>query len=129
MTIPTNTYSAIITKGLGFDACCALITAQFSLVCGCSINIVVKDAGGGPYQIPAYYTPINQKIDVNTRMVMITVSTRTNSWKKMYVVDRQKAAILIEIIGFINAVKDRTSIAVHGLRQTVRKVTAWLVNK
>jgi len=130
MTIPTHTYSAIITKGLCFPACCALLTANFGLICGCQIVVVVEEAkGGGPFHIPAYFTPIGQKIDTNTRMVMITVTTREHQWKKMYVVDRKKAAILIEIIGFINTIKDKTSIAVHGLKQAVRTVTAWFVDK
>ncbi len=131
MAIINNAKGLIITNGLGGPACCALLTAGFGtgLVCGCKFQVEIV-TGGGPYIAAPYFSPIGQKLDQETRLVLIRVVYDNEiRWRKQYIIDKPKADILVEIIGFINAIKDKTSILVQNLKQTTAKVIATFVDK
>lgn len=133
MALINNAYGAIITKGLGFPACCYLLTAPFGLACGCEITPVPPNVGTGgstPVYLTPLVVPLGQRIDTNTRLVILTIKHRENlKWKKEYIISKRKAAILVEVLNFVNAVKDKTAITVSNLKQAALRVIAKVRNK
>lgn len=133
MAIIGNSYGAIITKGLGFPACCAIITAPFGLSCGCEVTPVPPgpNSGGGSvvYMTPVAF-PLSNRVDTSNKLVIITVRHNDKiKWKKQYVVDKKKAAIAVTTINFINVVKEKTSIFVNNVRQVTASVVARFIDK
>lgn len=125
MSLVSTAGGLIITKGLGGPACCSLITAVFGLVCGCTFVPPTPPSigGGGPYN-PILFTPIGQKIDNNSKIVMITVTMGEHQWKKMYAIDRDKQAIAAEVYDFFNSVQRNTNISVLDFTKVDVQITA-----
>lgn len=134
MAVVGNKYGAIITKGLGFPACCAIITAPFGLVCGCIVEPVpppdnAGGGGGGLYPVlpPLYHTPRGQRVPtIDTRLVTITIKMKDKEvWRRKYVVNKYKGDIVVNVINIINRIKEKTSVGVNNIRQVVRRVSVW----
>lgn len=133
MPLVNNNYGLIITRGLGGPACCAIITAPFGLACGCEVTPVPPgpNSGGGSvvYMTPVAF-PLSNRVDTDNKLVIITVKHKENiKWRKQYVVDKKKAAIIVSTINFVNVVKEKTSIFVNNLRQVTATVIARFVDK
>lgn len=128
----TQNYSAIITKGLCAPACCALLTANFGLVCGCHISVIEPPTGGGggfiPVQ-PGYLIPVDRTWTQSTRIVVINVKLGEHTWRKHYVVDEPKAKYLVTAINIYNTIADKVRISVAKVKQTTKRVFATFLDK
>lgn len=129
MTLFNNTFSTIITWGLGAPACCTLLTANFGLACGCTIVVVPGGGGGGQLTVPEFYTPMTPRWTKTTALVIVTVKIRDNVYRRQYVVDRDKAAILISISNFIDRMKEKAQIGIGKITNATRRVAVKLLNK
>lgn len=124
-----NNYSLIITKGLGGPRCCALITAQFGLVCGCKIEVVLP-GGGGPYPgSEMLYTPTTTKLNRSTALVIVTVKIKEHTFRKQYVIDREKAEIMVSVREFVNVIKEKIQLKVDNIKEVTKKVIVKLFDK
>lgn len=143
-----NAKGLIITGGLCGPACCALITAQFGLVCGCVFVEVAPPGSGGWAQYPVtnipgvpkgspYYTPAPKNYGKEMRYILVTVKWKEREWKRSYLVSKDVADMLVSVSGVFNkvAVKVRglfhatgnnVQVAVSGLHRVVKKVIAVL---
>jgi hypothetical protein len=129
-------YSGIITKGLGLPACCAMITANFGLVCGCKIQVInppidISGGGGGSYAVaPGIYVPWPKSVQKNTKMVLITVKfNQDKTWRQSYIISTRKADIVVRVIGIVNAMTAKLQVGVRQLKHAARKVTAAFTNR
>lgn len=130
MSLFTHNYSSIITKGLGSPACCSLIVASFSLTGMCNVEIVVPtpityptaNIGGGG---GGFLVPFPKDLQQQTKMVLITVKfTPDKVWRKSYVVDSDKADILVKVMNFGNKAKDNISIGIEHIKTATKRVVA-----
>lgn len=133
MALFKNSYSGLITGGLGMPACCGMITMGFS-VFKCKIEIVTPKpppniGGGGPYVANGFYIPMTKQLTHTTKLVQITVTYKDKTWKKAYVVDRVKAKIAVRAVDFINAVRHRIEIGVNAFKRARHQVTAVFRDK
>ena len=127
MAIYTHNYSAIILKGLGGAACCALLTANFGLNCGCSIEVVIpppiNTGGGGP--VGGFFVPFPKKLEQRTRLVLVTVKfSREMAWRRSYVVDVSRSDMIVKVINIVNSFKDGLSVGVDKIRTAGHTVMA-----
>lgn len=128
MALFNNTYSGLITKGLGMPACCGLITMGFG-VFFCKVEIIQpppgNGGGGGYVTSPGVYVPWPKKITSSTKMVLITVKfSEDKTWRRSYVVDSVKAAIIVRSVNLINAAVSRMSVGVEAIKQASKRVVA-----
>jgi hypothetical protein len=130
MSLFTTNYSTIITKGLGGNALCSLILAQFSLTGFCSIVVVppppnIASGGGGWSPNGGFYVPFPKQLNQQTRMILITVKfSEKHTYRKSYVVGKGSSGIVIRAINFTNSVKDKITIGVDKIQQVGKKVSA-----
>jgi hypothetical protein len=129
MALFTNNYSLLITKGLGGPACCAILTAGFGLVCGCTIQVVEPPdggGGGGSYAIePGIYVPWPKKIPAKSKTVFISVKfSETKRWSRSYVLDAVRADMVVRAINVANAATRKLSVGVENVKHAARRVTA-----
>ena len=121
--------NAIIAMGLGSNAA-DMILADFSLSTKfISIVVTAPGAGGGPYPIATsqqgFYTPAHKPMTDATRLVTISVKfSEDKTWKKYYVVDEERADIIIKVIGWLNTFKQRFGIGISAVKRTGQKVLA-----
>jgi hypothetical protein len=126
MAIINNAKGLIITGGLGGPACCALLTANFSLVCGCVFRVEVV-GGGGYYPhhvITPYYTPMRAPAQ-DTCLVLVDVKLGENHWRKSYVVDKGKGDTIVKIIDTINKAKAKFVGMASAITRTAKKVLVY----
>ena len=135
MSLVTKNYGLIITKGLGAPACCTLLTANFGLVCGCSVEIITPPVGGGgggggyiPVR-PGYYIPVDRTWTKDTRIVVVTVKMGENTWRKHYVVDEPKAQYLVTVANIINNVAGKVRISIEKIKHISKKIIATFIDK
>lgn len=127
----TNTYSGLITKGLGLPACCGMITMAFSLFV-CTVNVTpVPPApggggGGGSYAVfPDIYKPYEGTARKEKRIVTISVKFNDKfTWRQAYTLSMQKASVVVKAIDIVNAATHKMSVAVTGLKRASRGVFA-----
>jgi hypothetical protein len=131
MALFNNTYSGLITKGLGMPACCGLITMGFGLF-KCTIEIIIPPqppsggGGGGSYAVhPGVYVEWPKKITPKTKMVLITVKMGEKAWRHSYTVDGRKASITVKAVEFINNTTHKISVGVDAVKSATRRVTAY----
>ncbi len=129
MSLFTTNYSTIITKGLGGDALCSLILAQFSISGFCNIIVApppnIALGGGGWAPNGGFYVPFPKQLNQQTRMILITVKfSEKHIYRKSYVVGKGSSGIVIRAINFTNSVKDKIAIGVDKIQQIGTKVTA-----
>lgn len=130
MALYTHNYSAIITGGLGGSACCSILSANFGLNCGCTVEVVIPPppiftggSGGGP--VSGFFVPLPLKMKQQTRMVLVTVKfSQDNAWRRSYVVDVSRADMVVKIINLINTSRDKLSIGINQIKTIGRAVTA-----
>lgn len=98
---------------------------------GARVEIVVPPSGGGggPYPVvsrgPGYYTLDPRFLKKSTRYVIVNVDFKNGkSWKKHYVVDVDKADLIIKIINWTNRLKTQISIGVESIRKVGGKISA-----
>ena len=123
MALINNAKGLIITGGLGGPACCALLTASFGLVCGCSFRVEVV-SGGGYYPhhvVTPYYTPMRSPAQ-ETCLVMVDVKIQNFHWKKSYVVDKGKGDTVISIVDKINKIKSVIVEAVASFSRGIKRM-------
>lgn len=126
MAIINNAKGLIITGGLGGPACCALLTAGFHLVCGCSFRVEVI-GGGGYYPhhvVTPYYTPMRAPAQ-DSCLVLVDVKLGESHWRKSYVVDKGKGDTIITLINTFNKVKSRVVGAVTSFKRAVKKTIVY----
>lgn len=116
------------------NACCGIITMQFHLfVCKISITPppVSGGGGGGPYPTSPQmlYTPLTNQWRNGTRLVIVTVKINDSKWRVQYILDRTKVDILINVINFVNRMKDRSTILIDNIRLVIKKVMVRFNNK
>lgn len=133
MALFNNSFSGLITNGLGMPACCGLLTMGFGLF-KCTIEIVVppippSGGGGGPYVANGYYVPLTRPLTHTTKLVLVTVTMNNHTWKKSYVVDRTRAKVAVAIVNMINSVRGKITIGVDSLRKAARSVVASFSNR
>lgn len=130
MAIINNAKGLIITGGLGGPACCALITAQFSLVCGCDFRVEVV-GGGGYYPhhvITPYYTPMRAPAQ-DACLVLVDIKLGENHWRKSYVVDRGRGDTIIKVMSTFNRIKGKIIGAVTSFNRAVRRTLVYFTRK
>lgn len=113
MSLFKHSYSGLITNGLGLGACCGLLTMGFS-VFKCNIEIVPpyvrrRAVSGGSVPVGSFYIPVTKPITYDSRVVIVTVKVKENTWKKAYVVDKSKADIIVRVINVITTIKTKIS--------------------
>jgi hypothetical protein len=126
MALINDAKGLIITGGLGGPACCALLTANFSLVCGCDFRIVVT-GGGGYYPhhvVTPYYTPMRAPAQ-DTCLVLVDIKLNEHHWRKSYVVDKGKGDTIITIINTFNKIKSRIVSTVTSFDHAIRRTWAY----
>lgn len=148
MAIITSAKGLIVTGGLGGPACCALLTAPFSLVCGCVLITVSPPGTGGWAQYPvtnipgvppgsAYYTPAPKRYGQEMRYIMLTVKWSEREWIRRYLVQKDTADILVSVVGAFNnitvtvkglfhATGSNVQVFFSGLKRIVKKAVAML---
>jgi len=128
MALFKNTYSGLITKGLGMDACCGMLTMGFGLF-KCTIYVPPqppRQATGGYAVTPVFvnqaYTPVSNKMMLpNQKVVMITVKAKNSTWRKMFVVDQKKANIIVKMLKYGNSFKRKMSQIAESLSVTFKR--------
>lgn len=109
------------------DACCGLLTMGLG-VFYCTIAVVTptgQGGGGGPYPTSAeFLVPFPKELKQTTRMVLITVKIGEQSWRKSYVVQRNKAEIVLRVMNLINTAKDKMFVGVDSIKKASRRVSA-----
>jgi hypothetical protein len=130
MALFKNSYSGLITKGLGMPACCGMLTMGFGLFV-CKIEVIVppeggSGGGGGSFAVhPGIYVPWPKKVSAKTKQVQITVKFKERpAWRRAYVIDSAKADIVVKVINIVNAVSSRVTVGVNQMRHAVKRVTA-----
>jgi len=131
----TNAYSGIITKGLGLPACNGMITMHFSLF---AIEIIPPPtppggAGGGPYPFrgawnqtirttgPQFYTPAGRFSPQETRYVTVTMKIKGKEYKRFYVIDKEKADIIVKVHGLFKTAKDKIRVVVSNIKSLFQR--------
>lgn len=128
MALFNNTYSGLVTKGLGMPACCGLITMGFGLF-KCTIEVIIPPpsggGGGGSYAVhPGVYVEWPKKLTPKTKMVLVTVKfSEDKVWRHSYTVDGRKADISVKAVNFLNTTMERISIGVDKIKKAARSVT------
>ena len=138
MALFTNTYSGLITKGLGMpSACCGLLTMGFG-VFKCTITVtppLVGGGGGGPYppsmiHNPARGTPTKGFINYHTprdprtvsnRFIHITLKMGDKTFEKIFSTDDNNAEKVVKVVSVINKAKDRISIVINSIKSMYDK--------
>ncbi len=128
MALFNNTYSGLVTKGLGMPACCGLITMGFGLF-KCTIEVIIpppSGGGGGSYAVhPGVYVEWPKKITPKTKMVLVTVKfDEKRVWRHSYTVDGRRADITVKAVKFLNKTSERIAVGVDYIKKTARRVTA-----
>lgn len=128
MALFNNTYSGLITKGLGLPACVGLITMGYG-VFSTTIEIFVPPSsggGGGSFAVhPGVYVQWPKKITPRTKMVLVTVKFGEDKvWRHSYAVDGRKADISVNVVNFLNATMDRIVVGVDNVKKFIKSVTA-----
>lgn len=130
MALFNNTYSGLITKGLGMPACCGLITMGFGLF-KCTIEIIIPPTpgaggGGGSFAVhPGVYVEWPKKLTPRTRMVLVTVKfSEDKVWRHSYTVDGRRADISVKVVSMLNKTAERISVGVDSIKKAARSVTA-----
>lgn len=130
MALFNNTYSGLITKGLGMPACCGLITMGFGLF-KCTIEIIVPPlpptgGGGGSYAVhPGVYVEWPKKITPRTKMVLITVKfDEKKAWRHSFTVDGRKADITVKAVEIVNKTANKIAVGVDNVKTAIKRVTA-----
>lgn len=128
MALIKNTYGGIITRGLGLPACCGLVTVQFGILCGCTVQVIPPPVGGGggSYAIsPGVYVPWpKSKQRECDRMVIVTVKfSEEKTWKRSYIVDVCNADRIVRVMNVVNSSLQRLSVGIEGIKRAVRRVT------
>lgn len=126
----TNTYSGLITKGLGLPACCGMITMAFTLFV-CTVNVTPvpipgSGGGGGSYAVfPDIYKPYEGTARKEKRIVTISVKFNDKfTWRRAYTLSMQKATVIVKAIDIVNAVTRRMQVSISGLKRVSRSVFA-----
>ena len=136
MSIFNNSYSGLITNGLGLPAC-NLITMNFGIFFGCTISIGPTGptgpkgggGGGGSYTTSEFLVPFPNKLRQTTRMVLITVNIGERKWRKTYTVLRERAEIIIKVVNLYNTIRDQMYVGVNSFKRASRRVTATFTRK
>jgi hypothetical protein len=128
MSLFTNVYSTLITKGLGGDAT-AIILAKFHLTTILSVIVtppVGSGGGGGWSPNGGFYVPLPKSMKQQTRMVLITVKiNEENTWRRSYVIHTEAAAkVVIKMINFADGIKSKILIGVDQIKTAGKRVTA-----
>ena len=125
----TNRYSGLITKGLGMEACCGMMTLGFGLF-SCMVIILPPSTpspgtGGSIAVNPGIYVPWKGKPQQKTKNVQIIVKfSKEKVWRRAYVVNNRGADFLVGVINIVNAASSRLSIGVEHMKLAAKKVTA-----
>jgi len=130
MALINSAKGLIITGGLGGPACCALLTASFSLVCGCDFRIEVV-GGGGYYPhhvVTPYYTPMRAPAQ-DTCLVIVDIKLQEHHWRKSYVVDKGKGDTIITILDAFNRIKSSIVGTVSTFKRTIKRSWAYFGTK
>ena len=109
-------------------ACCGLLTMGFG-VFKCKIEVITPPSGGGGggggyYPHPGFYVPYNRPVTDTTKIIVVTVKLKKQTWSKSYVVDEERAAITIKIINLLNSTRKYLQIGADAISVLRRKVTA-----
>lgn len=130
MSLFKNTYSGLITGGLGLPACCGLITMSLGLFT-CVIEIVTPPenaggGGGGSFAVhPGVYVPWPKKITPKTKMVLITVKfSEENTWRHSFTVDGRKADLTVKAVDVVNVASRKLAVGVDNVKTAIKRVTA-----
>ena len=130
MSLFNNTYSGLITKGLGMPAC-ALLTMGFGAF-GCTITVgppppignIGGVGGGGSFPTSQFLVPLSTKPRQKTKQVLITVKIGKSSWRRAFIVLNNKADVIVKVVNIVNTVKDKVSVGIEAIRRTSKKVSA-----
>lgn len=132
MALFNNTYSGLITKGLGLPACCGMITMHFGLF-KCKIEVsppVTGGGGGGPYpphliHHPArgtptkgvinYHTPRDPRV-TNSRYIYLTLKMGDKTFEKIFSTDDNKADKIVNMVNIVNKAKKRILITINSIK-------------
>lgn len=128
MALFTNTYSGLITGGLGGPACCGLLTMGFGVFfCKIEVTPVVGGGGGGSYSNHPniYQTVKGQNRKRKTKTVQIVVKFGPKRvWRHSYNVDEQKASLTVKVIDMIHVAGSKFNIGIDHIQHAAKKVTA-----
>lgn len=129
MALYNNSYSGIITQGLGGSACYSILTYQFG-VFAIEIGPTPPPAnigGGGPYPTAAIHQPVNWHTPKTNawkyqpRQVNIKVKLGEQEWSRQYVLSYGKARAVIAVSKVISNVVKKVSAVVSNIRTRMRR--------
>ncbi len=151
----TNTYSGLITGGLGFDALQGLITASYH-VGPITIIIVVQPLipGGGPYpkegawnvvptgKIQDFYKPVNPAILENNAQnppfylpvaaprnhVTVRVMWDGKPYEKEYLVRQKTTKIIVNTLNFVNKLFQRGNVLISNFKRLPTSIKVKIKN-
>jgi hypothetical protein len=129
MSLITNGYGLIITKGLG-GGICTLISAQFGLICGCRVTIVTPPVGGGGGNIMVHGFPLSFPIKTKSceRIVLITVNIKEKQFRQQFVMDVCNTDKLVSVVNMISGINQRATVTLSGLMNSSKKLISVIAN-
>lgn len=139
MTLYNNSYSGIITNGLGGPACCSILTVNFSLFF-CQINVgpipPANIGGGGPYPVNArstvpvnWHTPRTNAWKYQPRQVNFIIKIAGKEIERKYVLSYGKTQAVVKIAEIVSSAKSKISTVLVKIRSSLRKVTVRVRDK
>jgi len=131
MALFKNTYSGLITGGLGGAACCGMITMGFHLF-RCTIEVIPPPrpggGGGGKYHVN-YHTPRQYSPKLKDHNIRITVQFKDgNKWSTMYRVSKKRADLIVKVTNIVNIIKDKINVGVDSFKRVTKTITTNFKN-
>lgn len=123
MALFTNSYSGLITGGLGMPACCGMLTMGFH-VFKCTIEITpipIPSSGGGGHHVQVRNVPLDLH---KQRNVTITVTLKGKTWKHTNMVTERKATIIVKAINIVNRARRTVSAVASNVARVGRSISA-----
>lgn len=123
MALFKNTYSGLITGGLGMAACCGMITMGFHLF-KCTIEVLPPVSGGGGSQpsSPEYLIPY--KFNARDYTVKITVQFKDGKkTTKSYKVTKKRADLYVKIANWSLSVQQKVQVGVQSFKRVAKTIT------
>ena len=136
-----NTYSGLITKGLGGPAGCGLITLGFGVfVCSVTVTPIIPPpvpvipgfGGGGGFvgngsiaTHPNIYAPYTGNARKERRHVTVSIKFNEKSvWRTQYNLSLQRANLVVRVVNITNVAARWINISVDNIKRASRSVIA-----